>query len=78
MDGMLARCYVGTLVRWYVRMGRHNSSTNVPTDFTCISIQMVVGTLVYYKKRTLRDLKNALIRIFLDEITLERYQIYTM
>ena len=31
----------GMLVRWYIRMGRQNSSTNVPIEFTCISIQIV-------------------------------------
>ena len=30
----------GTLVHWYVRMGRQIGSTNVPSEFTSISIQM--------------------------------------
>ena len=33
--------FISMMVCWYVRMGRRNSSTNVPTEFTCISIQMV-------------------------------------
>ena len=46
----------GMLVRLYVRMGRRNSSTNVPTEFTCISIQMVhwyVGMLQKTHPKTL-------------------------
>ena len=38
----MVRCYCGTVVLWYVVMGRRKVSINILSEFTCISIKMGV------------------------------------
>ena len=54
--GTVVLWYCGNVGLWYCGVGRLKSSTTVPLEFTCISIQVVLwycGTVVRYKKRTL-------------------------